>query len=635
MSSPIAGELPVAGSECAPGQEGYDSSNAVPLALVQQGVAYIILYSTLSTLLFVLLCVLLMKDGLTAAKRRTPIAWVLGFSMLLGVIGSSLDTVRAPRSRARGNMTDQAWRVQVFWATQMLRNTSSAQQTASYYIASNAMLFIVPWVTRWAMTLRIASFYPDSLAGKRKRATVVAFPIAMQVINLVAFSIVLRDGYNLTRAAGGEKGKLFSTADNVTRVGGYRLMLDLLSYGAALATSLYFNVFMISKFAFLGGAKTQTSPGLSSRPNNIIFTKLQQFGFFLAFSYLVPTSYLIALIVGFCTFQGRPLGFMLVINVYVHVFSATLACLSGAAKWRNRESHYYPTHMEGRSLSVGDASAVSGCPLATGVGVGNGNHGGSVSRIRNFGRKEMSEVTFRANDSDQLHAVETFGGDVMAYGDWANRRMAPGIHVPQGIPVSESKLLLHQRRRASRAVPSIYGDEIDEEAQHGGRFHPQQQQSQTANEFAANFQVGGEGWGRESDSSSSMDKEKTRAQTAAAAAQNTTMTLPQLPPTPSNLAAQQQLRLDPSSRNNVSDLSPRSLVPGQLSPEQDLTPTRQVQSPPAGAAPRPPPRSTSQIQDSSSAANQVEQLRDANTSTEARSETRRSSDATDSTLFYA
>ncbi len=99
MSSPLAGQTPGDTSTT----NTCDTGNAVPLSLVSTGIAYIILYSTLSTLLFVLLCAVFMKDGLSRSKRRAPVVWVLGASMMLGVLGSVLDTVSSPyNSTTRG-----------------------------------------------------------------------------------------------------------------------------------------------------------------------------------------------------------------------------------------------------------------------------------------------------------------------------------------------------------------------------------------------------------------------------------------------------------------------------------------------------------------------------------------------------
>ena len=78
-----------------------DLENYVPVSLVRNGVLYIILYSMLATLLFVLLCAVLLKNGLSPQKRKLPIVWVLGFSMFGALLGSTLNMVSDGRSISR------------------------------------------------------------------------------------------------------------------------------------------------------------------------------------------------------------------------------------------------------------------------------------------------------------------------------------------------------------------------------------------------------------------------------------------------------------------------------------------------------------------------------------------------------
>ncbi|KDN52942.1 hypothetical protein K437DRAFT_132990 [Tilletiaria anomala UBC 951] len=460
MSFPIVDEAPTASVGKCPSSDGYNASNSIPLALVQQGVAHIILYSTLSTLLFVLLCVVLMKDGLSPSKRRTPVVWLLGLAMLLGVIGSALDTV--------------------FWATQMLWTTSSSAQTASYYVASNSMLFIVPWVVRWAMCLRIASFYPVTLAGRRKRLTVIALPTAMQILDLVAFCIVLHDGFDAIETAGQDDGKL--TLSLSEKPLPYRLMVNLLAYGAALVSSIYINIFMIRKFTTLRGGASRGSPTLATPPRNLSWAKQQQLLFGIAFSYITPTLFLVSLIVIFCTVQGRALGFMLVCNVYVHVFSGTLACLSA---WANiggnlsGGSTYYPKHAEGeRQVSIGDVSALSGrsgsrsASLAqTASGIGLGSNGGNLATVGQLRRhcdngsglsppKQDGVVVAggtsvapfhnaaRLNDSNMLLAVEPSSGVTLHNNVLSVPKSLPSLWSCQ--PNHQEKYLKHFPRHRLR-----------------------------------------------------------------------------------------------------------------------------------------------------------------------------------------
>jgi hypothetical protein len=354
----------------------------------------------------------------------------------------------------------------------MLRTVTAPEKIASYYIASNAMLFIVPWVVRWAMCIRIASFYPESLAAARKRFAIILFPAIMQIVNLVLFCIVLQDGYRTVKDAGQVTGG---------RLSGYRLKLDLILYGAVLLSSLYYTLLLLPKFLVMGrstshslGSPSLLMSGPSSRSSihrAWAFTK--QLLYAVSFSYLLPTLFDIALIVVFCTVQGRTLGFMLVINVYVHVFGGTLACLSSAGKWTGKQGRFYPKEIDSSDVAAngGGGDGAGGCgsitdrrrlsELATASGIqGNSSSG----RLRNFhhlrayrnsndggGRNSSSnrKLLSLPQDSDggALHPVTTIGGGGMGAGDV---RLA----MPPSMPISESKLLLHQRRRVSLAIPS-------------------------------------------------------------------------------------------------------------------------------------------------------------------------------------
>ncbi len=322
----------------------------------------------------------------------------------------------------------------------MLQTATSNAQIASYYIASNSMLFIVPWVVRWAMCLRLASFYPPSLAGRRKRWAVVVFPICMQLMCLVAFSMVLQEGYDAVASRGIQNARLDD----------YRLMLDLISYSSVVACNLYFNFVLLQKFITMGGRRSSFgAPSLVSHRESRPWFRIKQLFRAITFAYVLPTCYDIALIVVFCTVQGRVLGFMLVINVYTHVFAGTLACLSSAAKWREKETHFYPSAAEGaKALSDIVVSSTAVDPLH--VGGGTAVYSNSRSRVRNFnpaGRDSLLSPGLDSVDAQHqqmlqhsLHRTSTVGGHAL-------------IAMPQSVPLSESKLLLHQRRRVSLAVP--------------------------------------------------------------------------------------------------------------------------------------------------------------------------------------
>lgn len=73
-----------------PGEEG----QSVPLALVRTGTTFIILYSTCATLLFVLTCFMLLRHSHAhERRRRLPMLLILCLAMVLGLLGSILNTV--------------------------------------------------------------------------------------------------------------------------------------------------------------------------------------------------------------------------------------------------------------------------------------------------------------------------------------------------------------------------------------------------------------------------------------------------------------------------------------------------------------------------------------------------------------
>ncbi|KAJ9477016.1 Cytoplasmic dynein intermediate chain [Pseudozyma hubeiensis] len=272
----------------------------VPVALVRNGVTYIILYSMFATLLFVLLCAVLFKNGLSPQKRRLPFVWVLGFAMLGGLLGSTLNTV--------------------FWAYQLFGNES--QDTMfRLWLSSTAMLYIVPLVTHFAIQLRLLSFYPTSLASRRKRIIISIIPSLLKVARLTTISITLSNAAKSYARNG--FGYVVSRSANDTS--------NLFTLIFQLADTVYATVFLLWRYWRLG----RRDSDLMQKKSHPALRWSKQIMFAIAFGYVLPTIYALALVLSKALdLSAVDMGFMLVANVYVQAFGAVLASLSSAYKWR-------------------------------------------------------------------------------------------------------------------------------------------------------------------------------------------------------------------------------------------------------------------------------------------------------------
>lgn len=272
----------------------------VPVDLVRNGVTYIILYSMFATLLFVLLCAVLFKNGLSPQKRRLPFVWVLGFALLGGLLGSTLNTV--------------------FWAYQLF-GTVSQDTMFRLWMSSTAMLYIVPLVTHFAIQLRLLSFYPTTLASRKKRTIISIVPSLLKVARLTTISITLHN----SAAAYSQHGFGFvvSTAANDTS--------NLFTLIFQLADTVYASLFLLWRYWHLGRRDNE----LMQKKSHPVLRWSKQLMFAIAFGYVLPTIYAFALVLSKAlSLSAVDMGFMLVANVYVQAFGAVLASLSSAYKWR-------------------------------------------------------------------------------------------------------------------------------------------------------------------------------------------------------------------------------------------------------------------------------------------------------------
>jgi len=272
----------------------------VPVDLVRNGVTYIILYSMFATLLFVLLCAVLFKNGLSPQKRRLPVVWVLGFAMLGGLLGSTLNTV--------------------FWAYQLFGNVS---QDAMFrlWMSSTAMLYLVPLITHVAIQLRILGFFPPTLASRSKRIVISILPTLMKVARLTTISITLTHASRTYKAKG--FGYTVSLAAND--------ISNLFTLIFQLVDTVYASIFLLWQFWHLGRRDSE----LMSKKSHPAIRWSKQIMFAIAFGYVLPTIYALALVLSRAlSLSAVDMGFMLVANVYVQAFGAVLASLSSAHRWR-------------------------------------------------------------------------------------------------------------------------------------------------------------------------------------------------------------------------------------------------------------------------------------------------------------
>ena len=276
------------------------SAAYVPVELVRNGVTYIILYSMFATLLFVLLCAVLFKNGLSARKRRLPFVWVLGLAMLGGLFGSTLNTV--------------------FWAYQLF-GTQTESTMFRLWLSSTAVLYIVPLITHFAIQLRLLSFYPPTLSSRKERIAISILPSLLKIARLVTITVTLSNASNTYHTHG--FGYTVSKSANDTS--------NLFTLIFQLADTVYASFFLLWRYWHLGRRDNE----LMRKKSNLAVRWLKQSMFAIAFGYVLPTIYALALVLSKAlNLAAVDMGFMLVANVYVQAFGAVLASLSSAYKWR-------------------------------------------------------------------------------------------------------------------------------------------------------------------------------------------------------------------------------------------------------------------------------------------------------------
>ncbi|EPQ32251.1 uncharacterized protein PFL1_00448 [Pseudozyma flocculosa PF-1] len=279
---------------------GLDLQEYVPVSLVRSGVTYVILYSMFATLLFVLLCAVLFKNGLSPQKRRLPVVWVLGLAMLAGLLGSTLNTV--------------------FWAYQLFGDAST-QSTYRLWISSTSMLYVTPLITHLALQLRLMSFYPAALASRRKRLTIAAFP------TLLKFARIILIGFTLQLSSDAYLGMRSGWADGGRRTDTINLCIFVLQF----ADTFYASCFLLWKFHCMG----RRDKDLMRENAHWSLAWLKQIMYAVAFGYVLPTLYSLGLVVcKIVNIDPTDLGYVLVANIYVQAFGAVLAMLSRSHRWR-------------------------------------------------------------------------------------------------------------------------------------------------------------------------------------------------------------------------------------------------------------------------------------------------------------
>ncbi|EST09818.1 hypothetical protein PSEUBRA_000205 [Kalmanozyma brasiliensis GHG001] len=273
----------------------------VPVDMVRNGVTYIILYSMFATLLFVLLCAVLFKNGLSPQKRRLPFVWVLGVAMLGGLLGSTLNTV--------------------FWAYQLFGNVSE-NTMFRLWMSSTALLYLVPLVVHFAIQLRLLSFYPSTLASRKKRIAISILPSLMKIARITTISITLHNSAAAYRRFG--FGLAVTGSANDTS--------NLFSLIFQLVDTVYASAFLLWRYWHLGRRDNE----LMQKKSSPVARWSKQLLFAIAFGYVLPTIYALALVIAKALdLSANDMGFMLVANVYVQAFGAVLASLSSAYKWRD------------------------------------------------------------------------------------------------------------------------------------------------------------------------------------------------------------------------------------------------------------------------------------------------------------
>lgn len=180
--------------------DGYEIA-VVQVQLVRTGILYIILYSTLASLLFVLASVVVLKHGLSPRKRRLPTAWIVGLAMTLGLIGSVTNTGEKEHLSSHSlpllahSQIKHLLSSTAFWSLTLANELRSPKRIADFYAATTSLLFITPLVAHVALIFRLLDLHPPTLANTRRRVLVVTFPVLMTCVRIVAIGGYLVDGH--------------------------------------------------------------------------------------------------------------------------------------------------------------------------------------------------------------------------------------------------------------------------------------------------------------------------------------------------------------------------------------------------------------------------------------------------------
>lgn len=329
---------------------------------VRLAVTYIILYTSLCTVLFMLLTTILLKGGLESAKRRSPIVWLLAASILLGLVASVFDTV--------------------FWTVQMVNARIPASAYDGLYVVEDLMLFIVPWVVVWALIMRLAVFWPAHLFGRRKQFLIILPPAIFQCATLACYGVVLC----LVHKVDGQRREAISWSQTATAVLGEnatpeRLRWEHAHYATSVAALAYVNFGLSRQWLRLRSSRgngllaqmrrwiglgpdpvlrlapstaaTMTSTARledarllrTLRPQRRVgvWWTLVRILHFIAFGFWVPTGLSVANWVVFSKEKLEVSMYLAVSLMYVFPVAGILACLGATSRFFDRENHYYPS----------------------------------------------------------------------------------------------------------------------------------------------------------------------------------------------------------------------------------------------------------------------------------------------------
>ncbi|PWZ02838.1 hypothetical protein BCV70DRAFT_183259 [Testicularia cyperi] len=422
----------------------------VSVDLVRNGVTYIILYSMFATLLFVLLCAVLFKNGLSPHKRRLPVVWVLGLAMLGGLLGSTLNTV--------------------FWAYQLF-GTASVDTMFRLWMSSTAVLYIVPLITHIAIQLRLMSFYPATLASRWKRIGISVVPTLVKIARLTTISITLHRCASTYQQIGFIQA-VSQASDDTSNL--FTLILQLVD-------NVYASFFLLWRYWHLGRKRDSE---LMSKKSHVVLRWTKQIMFAIAFGYVLPTVYALALVLSRgLELNAIDLGFMLVANVYVQAFGAVLATLSSSYRWREdrftdrlaADNAVLPGMREARAPSNGLARHSDDPALESNMGevqVDNRRPQFLSSPFASLDSRSRGALSLVSPPLTSAHAASTIGADGAStlggqlQGDVSPRtvtntvRAPDGTAVPKGMP-QHSTASLDVGKLSLDLEPRYQGEQLE------------------------------------------------------------------------------------------------------------------------------------------------------------------------------